>query len=245
MDKQDLRDLLRKEYENGTGITELCRKYNQSINTVNSWRKREGWNKKQINAPLTNAPPKKKIVPSRQKGANEKEIKIQRDILEGKSKQEIMSEYGISERTYSRKTKNARELRKERTEKYLEKIVEEVYKGELYRILKGTETAKANLVVRAIKEINSQEMDTKKVQEYDKAYTTIKKMGNDLMRTGKMLTAYEVLEIDRQLAEEEISREKLEIEKAKIKKDADNDSKKEKEMIELLKNITEKVEKDE
>ena len=107
--------------------------------------------------------------------------------MEGKSKQEIMSEYGISERTYSRKTKNARELRKERTEKYLEKIVEEVYKGELYRILKGTETAKANLVVRAIKEINSQEMDTKKVQEYDKAYTTIKKMGNDLMRTGKML----------------------------------------------------------
>ena len=88
-------------------------------------------------------------------------------------------------------------------------------------------------------------MDTKKVQEYDKAYITIKKMGNDLMRTGKMLTAYEVLEIDRQLAEEEISREKLEIEKAKIKKDDDKDSEKENEMIELLKNITEKVEKDE
>ena len=34
MDKQDLRDLLRKEYENGTGITELCKKYNQSINTA-------------------------------------------------------------------------------------------------------------------------------------------------------------------------------------------------------------------
>ena len=212
MDKQDLRDLLRKEYENGAGITELCKKYNQSINTVKSWRKRDGWKKKQINAPLTNAPPKKKIAPPKQKGANEKEIKIQMDILKGKSKQEIMSEYGISERTYSRKTRNARELRKERTEKYLEKIVEEVYKGELYRILKGTETAKANLVVRATKEINSQEMDTKKVQEYDKAYITIKKMGNDLMRTGKMLTAYEVLEIDRQLAEEEMQQRKLDIE---------------------------------
>ena len=58
-------------------------------------------------------------------------------------------------------------------------------------------------------------MDTKKVQEYDKAYTTIKKMGNDLMRTGKMLTAYEVLEIDRQLAEEALQQEKLEIEKSK------------------------------
>ena len=151
--------------------------------------------------------------------------------MEGKSKQEIMSEYGISERTYSRKTKNARQLRKERTEKYLEKIVEEVYKGELYRILKGTETAKANLVVRATKEINSQEMDTKKVQEYDKAYITIKKMGNDLMRTGKMLTTYEVLEIDRQLAEEEISREKLEIEKSKIKSFDEEDKKIEIELV--------------
>ena len=231
MDKQDLRDLLRKEYENGTGITEPCRKYNQSINTVKSWKKRDGWKKKQINAPLTNAPPKKKIAPPKQKGANEKEIKIQMDILKGKSKQEIMSEYGISERTYSRKTRNARELRKERTEKYLEKIVEEVYKGELYRILKGTETAKANLVVRATKEINSQEMDTKKVQEYEKAYTTIKKMGNDLMRTGKMLTAYEVLEIDRQLAEEEMQREKLEIEKSKIKSFDEEDKKIEIELV--------------
>ena len=231
MDKQDLRDLLIKEYENVAGITELCRKYNQSINTFKSWKKRDGWKKKQMNAPLTNAPPKKKIAPPRQKGANEKEIKIQRDILEGKSKQEIMSEYGISERTYSRKTKNARQLRKERTEKYLEKIVEEVYKGELYRILKGTETAKANLIVRATKEINSQEMDTKKVQEYDKAYITIKKMGNDLMRTGKMLTAYEVLEIDRQLAEEEMQREKLEIEKSKIKSFDEEDKKIEIELV--------------
>ena len=60
-----------------------------------------------------------------------------------------------------------------------------------------------------------------------------------------MLTAYEVLEIDRQLAEEEISREKLEIEKAKIKKDDDKDSEKEKEVIELLRNITKKVENNE
>ena len=84
--------------------------------------------------------------------ANEKEINIQRDILNGKSKQEIMSKYGISERTYSRKTKNARELRKERTEKYLEKIVDEVYKGDIYKILKNTEVAKANLIIKTTNE---------------------------------------------------------------------------------------------
>ena len=70
-------------------------------------------------------------------------------------------------------------------------------------------------------------------------------MGNDLMRTGKMLTAYEVLEIDKQLAEEALQKEKLEIEKAKIKKDDDKDSEKEKEVIQLLRNITKKVENNE
>ena len=145
MDKQDLRELLRKEYENGAGITELCRKYNQSINTVKSWKKRDGWEKKQINAPLTNAPPKKKSAPKMKKGAIEKEIKIQQDILNGKSKQEIMSEYGISERTYYRKSKNARQLRLERTEKYLDKIVEEVY-PDLETLLKNIEISKGQMI---------------------------------------------------------------------------------------------------
>ena len=239
MDKQDLRELLRKEYENGAGITELCRKYNQSINTVKSWKKRDGWKKKQINAPLTNAPPKKKSAPKMKKGAIEKEIKIQQDILNGKSKQEIMSEYGISERTYSRKTKNARELRKERTEKYLEKIVDEVYKGDIYKILKNTEVAKANLIIKTTNELsNKEETNIKKIQEYEKAYQTIKKMGMDLMRTGKMLTPYEILEIEQQLVNEELLQEKLELEKKKIEGEQLKDTKvefkfKEKEIEEL------------
>lgn len=233
MDKQNLRDLLRKEYENGAGITELCRKYNQSINTVKSWKKRDGWKKKQINAPLTNAPPKKKSAPKMKKGAIEKEIKIQQDILNGKSKQEIMSEYGISERTYSRKTKNARELRKERTEKYLEKIVDEVYKGDIYKILKNTEVAKANLIIKTTNELSSkEETNIKKIQEYEKAYQTIKKMGMDLMRTGKMLTPYELLEIDQQLSNEELQLEKIEVEKSKNKIN-NEDTKIEIELIEV------------
>ena len=239
MDKQDLRDLLRKEYENGAGITELCRKYNQSINTVKSWKKRDGWKKKQINAPSTNAPPKKKSAPQKISGANEKEIKIQQDILNGKSKQEIMSKYGISERTYSRKTKNARELRKERTEKYLEKIVDEVYKGDIYKILKNTEVAKANLIIKTTNELsNKEETNIKKIQEYEKAYQTIKKMGMDLMRTGKMLTPYEILEIEQQLVNEELLQEKLDLEKKKIEGEQLKDTKvefkfKEKEIEEL------------
>ena len=228
---ENIKELIRYEYENGTSIRVLSEKYNQKVGTIKSWISREKWIKKKENTATSKRKNATTNCNQLQKVANNKEIQIQKDILEGKSKQEIMSKYGISERTYSRKTKNARELRKERTEKYLEQIADEVYKGELYRMLKGTETAKANLVVRVTKEINSKEMDAKKVQEYDKAYTTIKKMGNDLMRTGKMLTAYEVLEIDKQLSEEEIQREKLEIEKSKLKTDINEDNKIEIELV--------------
>lgn len=213
MDKQDLRDLLRKEYENGAGITELCRKYNQSINTVKSWRKRDGWKKKQINAPLTNAPPKKKSAPKMKKGAIEKEIKIQQEILNGKSKQEIMSEYGISERTYYRKSKNARQLRLERTEKYLDKIVEEVY-PDLETLLKNIEISKRNIIINVLKEVKGTN-DIKKINDIKKAYDNLKAMGNDLIRTGKLLTSFELLEIDSQLTSEELQHEKIEVEKSK------------------------------
>ena len=224
MSNEDIKALIKIEYENGAGLTELSQKYKLSLNTVKSWRKREKWKK---NAPSTNAPPIKK-------GANEREIKIQQDILNGKSKQEIMSEYGISERTYSRKTKNARELRKERTEKYLEKIVDEVYKGDIYKILKNTEVAKANLIIKTTNELsNSKEMpDIKKIQEYEKVYNTIKKMGLDLMRTGKMLTPYEMLEVDQQLSNEELQLEKIEVEMSKNKIN-NEDTKIEIELIEV------------
>lgn len=213
MDKQDLRELLRKEYENGAGITELCRKYNQSINTVKSWKKRDGWEKKQINAPLTNAPPKKKSAPKMKKGAIEKEIKIQQEILNGKSKQEIMSEYGISERTYYRKSKNARQLRLERTEKYLDKIVEEVY-PDLETLLKNIEISKRNIIINVLKEVKGTN-DIKKINDIKKAYDNLKAMGNDLIRTGKLLTSFELLEIDSQLTSEELQHEKIEVEKSK------------------------------
>jgi uncharacterized protein YjcR len=183
MDKQDLRELLRKEYENGAGIAELCRKYNQSINTVKSWKKRDGWKKKQINAPSTNAPPKKKSAPKMKKGAIEKEIKIQQEILNGKSKQEIMSEYGISERTYYRKSKNARQLRLERTEKYLDKIVEEVY-PDLETLLKNIEISKRNIIINVLKEVKGTN-DIKKINDIKKLYS----LGNTQKEIAKI---YEV-----------------------------------------------------
>lgn len=233
MSNEDIKLLIKTEYENGTSMSVLSKKYNVKLNTIKGWSYKEKWVKKKENTTTKRGTTSKKKKQPIKSVANEKEINIQRDILEGKSKQEIMSKYGISERTYSRKTKNARELRKERTEKYLEKIVDEVYKGDIYKILKNTEVAKANLIIKTTNELSSkEETNIKKIQEYEKAYQTIKKMGMDLMRTGKMLTPYELLEIDQQLSNEELQLEKIEVEKSKNKIN-NEDTKIEIELIEV------------
>ena len=233
MSNEDIKLIIKTEYENGTSMSVLSKKYNVKLNTIKGWSYKEKWVKKKENTTTKRGTTSKKKKQPIKSVANEKEINIQRDILEGKSKQEIMSKYGISERTYSRKTKNARELRKERTEKYLEKIVDEVYKGDIYKILKNTEVAKANLIIKTTNELSSkEETNIKKIQEYEKAYQTIKKMGMDLMRTGKMLTPYELLEIDQQLSNEELQLEKIEVEKSKNKIN-NEDTKIEIELIEV------------
>ena len=217
-------------------LKKLADKYSVPEGTVRRWKSEH------LRKNKTNVRNKKRTNSER---SNERDIQVKKDILNDIPREEVMAKNGISERTYSRKEKSIRQLRLEKTEKQLDEIIEKVY-VDMSDMLKNIEISKRNLVIRMAKEISKDEtLDAKRLQIIDKAYITIKKMGNDLMRTGKMLTAYEVLEIDRQLAEEEISREKLEIEKAKIKKDDDKDSEKEKEVIQLLRNITKKVENNE
>ena len=217
-------------------LKKLADKYSVPEGTVRRWKSEH------LRKNKTNVRNKKRTNAER---SNERDIQVKKDILNDIPKEEVMRKNEISNATYYRKEKSVRELRLEKTEEQMDDILSKVY-SDLGDVLKNIEISKRNLIIRMAKEISKDEtLDAKRLQIIDKAYITIKKMGNDLMRTGKMLTAYEVLEIDRQLAEEEISREKLEIEKAKIKKDDDKDSEKEKEVIQLLRNITKKVENNE
>nr|DAI54259.1 MAG TPA: transposase [Caudoviricetes sp.] len=187
-------------------LKKLADKYSVPEGTVRRW-KSEYLKKNKMNVRNKKRTNSERI--------NERDIQVKKDILNDVPREEVMAKNGISERTYSRKEKSIRQLRLEKTEKQLDEIIEKVY-TDMGDMLKNIEISKRNLVIRMAKEISKDEtLDAKRLQIIDKAYITIKKMGNDLMRTGKMLTVYEVLEIDRQLAEEEISREKLEIEKSK------------------------------
>lgn len=233
MSNEDIKLIIKTEYENGTSISTLAEKYNQKVGTIKSWISRGKWIKKKENSATIRKKNATKKRNQLKMVANENEIKIQQDILNGMPKNEVMEKYGIKKSAYYKKAKNIRQIRQERTEEYLERIVDEVYKGDIYKILKNTEVAKANLIIKTTNELsNKEETNIKKIQEYEKAYQTIKKMGMDLMRTDKMLTPYELLEIDQQLSNEELQQEKIEVEKSKNKIN-DEDTKIEIELIEV------------
>ena len=60
MKDENIKLLIKNEFENGVGVTVLSKKYKVSANTINSWKKREKWRKKV--APKGNAPNSKKCT---------------------------------------------------------------------------------------------------------------------------------------------------------------------------------------
>ena len=203
-------------------LKKLADKYSVPEGTVRRW-KSEYLKKGKVNVHN-----KKRTNVER---VNERDIQVKKDILNDVPKEEVMRKNEISNATYYRKEKSVRELRLEKTEEQMDDILSKVY-SDLGDVLKNIEISKRNLIIRMAKEISKDDsLDVKRLQVIDKAYIAIKKMGNDLMRTGKMLTAYEVLEIDKQLAEEALQKERLEIEKSKIKSFDEEDKKIEIELV--------------
>ncbi|MFC2293909.1 MAG: hypothetical protein ACFNJI_00005 [Leptotrichia hongkongensis] len=203
-------------------LKKLADKYSVPEGTVRRWKSEH------LKKGKANVHNKKRTNVER---VNERDIQVKKDILNDVPKEEVMRKNEISNATYYRKEKSVRELRLEKTEEQMDDILSKVY-SDLGDVLKNIEISKRNLIIRMAKEISKDDsLDVKRLQVIDKAYIAIKKMGNDLMRTGKMLTAYEVLEIDKQLSEEEMQREKLEIEKSKIKSFDEEDKKIEIELV--------------
>lgn len=197
-------------------LKKLADKYGVPEGTVRRWKSEH------LKKNKTNVHNKKRTNVER---SNERDIQIKKDILSNIPKKEVMRKNEISNATYYRKEKNIRQLRLEKTEEQLDDILSKVY-SDLGDVLKNIEISKRNLIIRMAKEISKDDsLDVKRLQVIDKAYIAIKKMGNDLMRTGKMLTAYELLEVDKQLAEEALQQEKLDIERSKLKTDINEDNK--------------------
>ena len=233
MKDENIKLLIKNEFENGAGVTVLSKKYKVSANTINSWKKREKWQKKV-------APNSKKCTKKRN-GAVDKETQIKSDIIDDVSKYEIMAKNGISERTYYRKKQSVRVIQIERSEKILRTISEKKYNDAEKRLSKIAEK-KSKLEIQFLE---SEKLEKEEMQLIAMKLNLLKEFERDIKIGARVIGDYRQAELEEQLADELLQQEKLEIEKAKIKKDDDKEIEKENEMIELLKNITKKVEKNE
>ena len=218
MKDENIKLLIRNEYENGVGVTELSKKYKVSANTSNSWKKREKWRKKV--APKGNAPNSKKCTKNKT-GANDKETQIKSDIINDIPRDEIMAKNGISKRTYYRKRQSIREIQIEKSKTVLTEIANENYKDLKEQLLK-LEMEKRNLKEKFL-EIGLEDDET--LKRINTRLKVLKEFEKEIYKGGQIVGSYRQAELEMELENENIQKEKLEIEKSKLNTDVDEDNK--------------------
>lgn len=228
---QDIKELIKYEYENGNSIRVLAEKYNQKVGTIKSWISREKWVKKKENV----ATSKKKNATIRRnhlkKVANDKDLQIKKDLINNIPEKEIKEKYGIKKTKYYNLKKSIREIQIEKSRQVLTEIADERY-SDLKNQLLDLDEEKRKLKELFFKTgIN----DVEVIKQIELRLKLLKEFEKEIYKGGQIIGLYRQSEIEEQL-------EKEKLEKAKLEKD---ESEKEIEMMELLRNITNKVEKDE
>lgn len=221
MKDENIKLLIKDEYENGTSIRVLAEKYNQKVGTIKSWISREKWIKKKENT----ATSKKKNATTKRNHlrvvANDKEIQIKSDIIDDVSKHKVMAKNGISERTYYRKKQSVRVIQIEKSQTILTEITKEKY-SDLKTQLSKLEEEKRKLKEKFL-EIGLEDDETlKRIKERLKV---LKEFEKEIYKGGQIIGIYRQAELETELENENIQKEKLEIEKSKLKTDVNEDNK--------------------
>ena len=218
MKDENIKLLIRNEFENGAGVTELSKKYKVSANTINSWKKREKWRKKV--APKGNAPNSKKRTKNKT-GANDKETQIKSDIINDISKEEILEKHGIKKSTYYNKVKSVRKIQIEKSQSILTKIADENYNNLKEQLLE-LEKEKRKLKEKFL-EIELDDDET--LKRINTRLKVLKEFEKEIYKGGQIVGSYRQAELEMELENENIQKEKLEIEKSKLNTDVDEDNK--------------------
>ena len=248
MKNENIKLLIRNEYENGTSMSVLSKKYNVGLSRIKKWSSEEKWIKKKQNKVTKNKSNRTKKSNQNKTVTLSKETQIKSDILNNVPKEKILQKFSVTERTYYNKVKSVREIQIEKSQSILTKIADENY-NDLKEQLLELENEKRKLKEKFL-EIGLEDDET--LKRINTRLKVLKEFEKEIYKGGQIIGSYRQAELEEQLVNNELSRnaleiqkERLEIEKAKIKNNDDKDSEKEREVIELLKNITEKVEKDE
>lgn len=221
MKDENIKLLIKNEYENGTSMSVLAKKYNVKLNTIKTWSAKEKWVKKKRNTTTkkgttenSKKQPKKTVV-------IDKETQIKSDIINNVPKEKILQKFSVTERTYYNKVKSVREIQIEKSQSILTKIADENYNNLKEQLLE-LEKEKRKLKEKFL-EIELDDDET--LKRINTRLKVLKEFEKEIYKGGQIIGSYRQAELEMELENENIQKEKLEIEKSKLNTDVDEDNK--------------------
>lgn len=208
---ENIKLIIKNEYENGTSIRVLSEKYNQKIGTIKSWISREKWIKKKENT----ATSKRKNATTKRNHlevvANNKETQIKSDIINNLSKKEIIEKNDISESTYYRNKKSVRAIQIEQSEKILRFIAEEKYSDAKERLIKISEQKEE--LEKKLLDLSIDEKE--KMQLIMTRLSLLREFEKEIKNGARVINDYRRADLEQQLENENLIREKIDLERNK------------------------------
>ena len=219
MSKEDLKLLIKNEYENGKTMQFLADRYGVKLGTIKTWSFTQKWIKKKPNNQTKQKKKSKnqKVKPNQKiEKSNNVEIELKKDILNEMPRQEVMDKYGIKKSAYYVKKKSISELILERSEMYLRKASEFAY-PDAQELLQKIKIKKRNILLGGLQSISLDTLNKSEQETLSKALANITKIENEIMKDLGIVSIYKQIETDAQINDIDIQKEKLEIEKVKVK----------------------------
>ena len=224
---EDKIKLIQIDYENGKSISELSLLYGVSQGTIKYWSSNKGRIKKKQNKPTKRITNQKKKKQTNQIKINlaKRDIEIKKDILKDMPKEEILEKYRIKKDTYYSKRKSIRELVVERNKAILESVSDGLIPNKEERLAKY-KTIKMDLLNQIEQSILNDEVD--KLKPLNDKLNLLIKAEKELYKELRLKVTFEEATFEKDLTDEQIQRERLDIERSKLKdkvKETENESK--------------------
>lgn len=208
---ENIKLIIKNEYENGTSMSVLSKKYNIGLSRIKKWSSEGKWVKKKQNKVTKSKGNRTKKSNQKQMVTLSKEIQIKSDIINNLSKKEIIEKNDISESTYYRNKKSVRAIQIEQSEKILRFIAEEKYSDVKERLIKISEQKEE--LEKKLLDLSIDEKE--KMQLIMTRFSLLREFEKEIKNGARVINDYRRADLEQQLENENLIREKIDLERNK------------------------------
>ena len=208
---ENIKLIIKNEYENGTSMSVLSKKYNIGLSRIKKWSSEGKWVKKKQNKVTKNKSNRTKKSNQKQMVTLSKETQIKSDIINNLSKKEVIEKNDISESTYYRNKKSVRAIQIEQSEKILRFIAEEKYSDAKERLIKISEQKEE--LEKKLLDLSIDEKE--KMQLIMARLSLLREFEKEIKNGARVINDYRRADLEQQLENENLIREKIDLERNK------------------------------